>query len=174
VFFHIQELELRKKHFDRTYEPGEIEFEDPQLTQISPLHTKGVVELLSGTLGEVRVRGEFGVRVEVECDRCLEKAQYSLDSTFDLFYRPAEPGHQGEEEAIDEGEAEIAFYEGDGFDLKDVVREQVLLQLPMQRLCRPDCQGICPQCGANRNHVPCDCHPETTDDRWAALRNLKS
>ncbi len=63
-----------------------------------------------------------------DCNRCLEPADFPIDSSFDLFYRPAEAAGDGEEEVeIDEGEAEIAFYEGAGIDLKDVLREQVLL-----------------------------------------------
>ena len=65
------------------------------------------------------------------------------------------------------GESEIGFYEGDGIELKDVLREYVLLALPMQRVCREDCQGICPVCGQNRNLVECGCEvkPWTTAGR---------
>ena len=78
-----------------------------------------------------------------------------------------------EEVEIDEGEAEIGFYKGDGMELEDILREQVLLALPMQRVCRDDCKGICPACGKNRNETMCDCKIETADDRWGALRNLE-
>jgi uncharacterized protein len=67
----------------------------------------------------------------------------------------------------------VSYYEGDGLDLADVVREQVLLALPMQKLCRPDCQGICPVCGVNRNETTCQCKLQQVDERWAALKNLK-
>jgi uncharacterized protein len=173
VVFHLKELQLRKLRFDRSYDPGEVEFLDPKLRQVTVLETKGVAELLSNTLGEVRVRGELSVRLEVECDRCLEAAVYPIESRFDLFYRPANSGFLEEEVGIDQGEAEIAFYDGEEFDLRDLVREQVLLQLPMQRLCRPDCRGICPQCGANRNLIDCGCQPANPDDRWSALREWK-
>ena len=69
------------------------------------------------------------------------------------------------------GEAEIDFYE-DGLELEDILREQVLLALPMQRVCSETCKGICPSCGKNRNETACDCKP-VVDDRWAALRNLE-
>jgi uncharacterized protein len=77
-----------------------------------------------------------------------------------------------EEVAIDEGEAEIGFYEGDGMQLEDILREQILLSLPMQKICREDCRGICPVCGKNRNEFSCDCKIRSIDDRWQALRNL--
>jgi DUF177 domain-containing protein len=80
----------------------------------------------------------------------------------------------GDEKEIDTGEAEMGFYEGDGVALNDVLREFILLTLPMQRVCRESCKGICPFCGQNRNQKECQCHAETSDDRWAALKALKS
>jgi uncharacterized protein len=97
-----------------------------------------------------------------------------LAASFDLFYRPAAVVADVEEVAIDEGEAEIAFYEGGGMLLEDILREQVLLALPMQRVCDDACKGICPVCGRNRNEGPCGCTAVPVDDRWSALRNLKS
>ena len=58
-------------------------------------------------------------------------------------------------------------------DLGEMVREQVLLALPLRRLCREECRGLCPSCGVNRNADSCDCHPaETVDERLAVLRKL--
>ena len=57
-------------------------------------------------------------------------------------------------------------------ELEQILREQVLLQIPMQRVCKPDCQGICPVCGANRNETACRCEVHPTDDRWSALKKV--
>jgi uncharacterized protein len=73
---------------------------------------------------------------------------------------------------IEAEDSTIDFYEGEGLLLEDVLREQVLLALPMQRICRQDCKGICPICGQNRNRGDCGCKPVIVDDRWAALREL--
>ncbi len=63
-----------------------------------------------------------------------------------------------EEVAIDEGEAEMGFYELPGLVLEDILREQLLLQLPMQRVCSETCKvEVCPVCGAVRNEVVCGC-----------------
>ena len=173
MFLSIKDLELRKARFDETFEPGKIDFSDAGLRQVAPLHAKGVAELLPHTGGEVRVSGEYDVTLEAECDRCLGLARFPLETRFDLFYRPMSDIAVEEEVAIDEGEAELGFYEGAGMQLEDILREQVLLGLPMQRVCDEACKGICPVCGKNRNEVSCDCHVEAADDRWAALRNLK-
>lgn len=172
MFFSVRELELRKAHFDVAIPPGEIEFLD-NLRQASNLAAEGSVELLGNTLGEIRVRGHLNVIMEGDCDRCLEAARIPLESDFDLFYRPEPvPRHSGEEIEIDEGESQIAFYESEGLELGDILREHILLSLPMQRICKETCKGICPVCGQNRNLVTCDCNAKPVDDRWAALKKL--
>ncbi|MBV9398478.1 MAG: DUF177 domain-containing protein [Bryobacterales bacterium] len=152
--------------------PGAIEFFDPKLRQAGPLRAAGKVDLVTGSLGEIRVKGHAKVLMEADCDRCLDPARLPLDSDFELYYRPVSEGY-GEETAIDQSEAEMGFYEGDGIELNDVLREYILLSLPMQRLCGDTCKGICPHCGQNRNHIQCQCQGEAVDDRWAALRQLK-
>ena len=173
MFLSIQELEVKKVRFELAFPPGEIDFSDAGLTQATPLEALGSAELLANTLGEVRIQGHLKVRVGADCDRCLEPADFPVDSNFDLFYRPAIEAVREEDVEIDSGETEIAFYEGDGIDLKDVLREFVLLALPMQRVCRQECRGICPVCGQNRNLVHCGCEAKPVDDRWAALKNLQ-
>jgi len=123
--------------------------------------------------GEVRIQGRYTVEMAAQCDRCLGPARFPLDAGFDLFYKPISAIARDEEVEIDEGEAEIGFYEGGGLELEDVLREQVMLALPMQRVCSDICKGICPVCGRNRNETECDCHLASGDDRWRALRDLE-
>jgi uncharacterized protein len=111
--------------------------------------------------------------METDCDRCLEPAACPVEGDFELNYRPVAEGY-GEETAIDASEAEMGFYEGGGVELNDVLREYVLLSLPMQRLCRPDCKGVCPVCGKNRNLSQCQCQTEAADDRWSALKSIRN
>lgn len=172
MFLSIKEMELRKIRFDEIFQPGQLDFSGYDVSQLTPLHASGMAELLANTEGEVRIQGKLAVEMGFQCDRCLEGARFPLDAAFDLFYQPMRLIARDEEVEIDEGEAEIAFYEKGGIQLEDVLREQVLLALPMQRVCREECQGICPVCGANRNETECHCRVETTDDRWGALRDL--
>jgi uncharacterized protein len=173
MFLSVKELELRKIRFDETFEPGKIDFTGEELEQVSPLHATGVAELLEDSGGEVRVRGRYTVEIGAQCDRCLGRARFPLEASFDLFYRPVAEIAREEEVEIDEGQAEIGFYEGGGLELGDILREQVLLALPMQRVCSEACKGICPVCGKNRNEGDCGCSTAAVDDRWGALRNLK-
>lgn len=171
MFLSVKELELRKIGFDKIFEPGQIEFIDEGLEQGSRLHATGSAELLPESGGQLRVWGSYTVEMEAQCDRCLVRTRFPLEAEFDLYYRPAKDVPEADEVKIDAGEAEIGFYE-DGLELEDILREQVLLALPMQRVCSEACKGICPGCGKNRNETACDCKPEV-GDRWAALRNLE-
>lgn len=169
----IKEMEVRKLPFEQTWEPGEIEFDDSGIRQAGPLVAEGVAELLPNTGNEVRIKGNLKVAMTSECDRCLGRAVYPIDAPFDLFYRPLKSVDAGEDEiALDEGEAEMGFYEMPGLVLEEILREQVMLLLPMQRVCKPECKGICPVCGANRNETECRCETHPADDRWSALKDI--
>ncbi len=172
MFLSVKEMEFRKIRFDETFEPGQIDFTGENIAQASPLRVTGVAELLAHSDGEVRIQGRYAVDMEAQCDRCLGRARFPLNAAFDLFYRPMSFIEREEEIEIDEGEAEIGFYEDGGMELEDILREQVLLALPMQRVCSDACKGICPVCGRNRNETACDCKVENEDDRWGALRKL--
>jgi len=172
MFLSVKELELRKIRFDEVIEAGRIDFSGAELEQAGPLAVKGVAEVIPWSNGEIRIQGRYTVEMTAQCDRCLGRARFSLDEGLDLFYRPMSMIARDEEVEIDEGETEIGFYEKDGIELDDILREQVMLALPMQRVCREECQGICPVCGKNRNEGDCGCKKEGTDDRWRALRNL--
>ena len=169
----IKELEVRKLPFAETYQPGEIDFPGADVVQKGPLKAEGVAEMLPNTAGEVRVSGRIQTEFESECDRCLGRATFPIDATFDLYYRSAGQQPTEEETAIDEGEAEMGFFEMPGLVLEDILREQVLFQFPMQRLCSPDCKGICPICGGNRNETDCECESHPGDDRWGALKEIR-
>ena len=171
MFLNIKEMELRRIRFDETFEPGEIDFSETGLRQATAIRAEGSAKVLENSGGEIRIQGKFSGTMETDCDRCLAVVTLPLESSFDLFYRP--PADLDVDEVkIDEGEAEIGFYEGLGLELADVVKEQVLLAVPMKRFCREDCRGICPVCGANRNEVACECHEKPAEDRWKALKNL--
>ena len=169
----IQKLEAKKIRFDEKVEPGRLDWSESGVRQVSPLLAKGEAELLEGTDGEVRIKGSLQVAMEADCDRCLGSAQFSVEEPFDLFYQPNSAAEGADEVAINEVEAEIGFYRGAGIELDEVLQEQVLLMLPMHRLCREDCRGLCPVCGKNRNESLCSCHEVPTDDRWQSLKQFQ-
>jgi uncharacterized protein len=66
----------------------------------------------------------------------------------------------------------IAVFDGESIDVDEIVKEQVLLSVPIRSLCKSDCKGFCPTCGADRNAGECGCQPGEVDPRWAALKGL--
>jgi uncharacterized protein len=173
VFISLQELQQHKVRFKVDIPAGEIEF-DGKVSHSSVLHTEGVAELLNHSLGEIRLQGDLQVTVDAPCDRCLEPVSLPINSPFDLVYVPASEAVEGGEDEIDEAAVEVGYYEGNGLQLNDVLREVVLLALPMQLVCSENCKGICPVCGQNRNQRECACQTAAADDRWNKLRDLRA
>jgi uncharacterized protein len=174
MFFDIETLERRKIAFNEEFAPGAIDFLDETIKQRGDLQVAGVAELIDPYgAREIRVRGSLRGEMEVLCARCLDPIRMPVSCAIDLFYRPMTQIAREEEVEIQEAETEVGFYEGRGIELADVVREQVTIELPMRALCREDCKGICPYCGANRNREVCMCQETFADPRWEVLRRWK-
>ena len=165
-------MQAGRVRFRETFAPGAIDFLDPQLRQAAPLEASGFAQLTESTM-EISIGGHVSTAMQVACDRCLEPTPFPIDADFKLAYLPATTAApEAGESSIHGADLEIGFYEGEGIELSDVLREEILLLLPAKRVCREECKGICPVCGQNRNQVECDCHLKVSDDRWAGLRNL--
>jgi uncharacterized protein len=106
-----------------------------------------------------------------QCARCLEQYEFPLDVDFAVVLAPKPPAGQAPEES--EEDVDIGYYEGEEIDLSPIVREQIILALPTRPLCREECRGLCPQCGANRNDTACECAEDVGDLRLSVLRTLK-
>ena len=115
----------------------------------------------------------FSGRFQVPCARCVEPVEIPLAAEFDLIFRPAGADSEAPERSITAPETEIGYYQKDSLLLEDVLREQVLLSLPVRTLCKPDCKGLCPRCGQNRNTQECSCEVGPSDPRWEALAGLR-
>ncbi len=173
MFISLHELELRPVRFNVDVPPGKIDY-DGKISQPDTLHAEGTAELLNRSLGELRIYGNLSGAIEGSCDRCLEPAMLRMDRQFDLVYMPASAAPEsGGEDEIERGGIDIGYYEGAGLELNDVLREVVLLALPMQLICAEACQGFCPVCGQNLNEGECDCRTEEFDERWSGLKNLR-
>lgn len=170
MFLDIKDLAVRKQVIRKNYAPGSIDYQTSEMKQVEPLEVTGTAELIEG---QIRISGEIETKVELVCARCLESVVEDVHRSFDLFYSPLPHGERPEEARLKEDDAEIGFFEGEGLFLTDVLREQVLLALPMKVICRSDCRGLCPNCGANLNHEECRCETHSTDPRLAPLARLK-
>lgn len=116
--------------------------------------------------------GAVTAPVGLQCDRCL--AEYTTTVTVPLreqFY-PTIDVNTGLPLQRDPEELTFPIDHNHMLDLREAIRQNLLLALPMQSLCREDCAGLCPQCGKNLNEGPCECVPEVEDSRFSALRAL--
>ena len=131
------------------------------------------IELESSVSGLV-ASGGAQVAWASMCRRCLRPVEGVADGEIDeVFARgmPARPVAAASEHTSLETETEPIV--GDQIDFTLLVREAVLLAVPDAPLCRADCPGLCPQCGADRASTTCSCVVETRDPRWAALDALR-
>ena len=113
--------------------------------------------------------------IELACDRCLAPFEIEVRENLDLLYLPQSKNvaPAGEDDrGLGENELSVSFYRDDQIDLSHVAWEQIVLALPMKPLCKPDCKGLCPDCGVNRNVASCSCVRADTDPRWQALSDL--
>jgi uncharacterized protein len=115
----------------------------------------------------VYVSGTVRGSLNGECGRCLNEIDKSFEVRVAELYAYED---STTEETTDEDE--VGRMQGDLIDLEPVVRDAVVLTLPTNPLCRPDCPGLCPDCGVHFDDLPADHSHEDVDPRWAALRNL--
>ncbi len=122
----------------------------------------------------VRVTGRVQAELRVVCCRCASTFERPLEKAFDLDYAP-DPAVKpdGEEVALSYSDLGVGFYHNDELDLRNVVAEQIFLDVPMKPLCREDCHGLCDQCGADLNQGECGCERKSSDPRLAPLLDLK-
>ncbi|MBF5046373.1 DUF177 domain-containing protein [Aggregicoccus sp. 17bor-14] len=138
--------------------------------------------------GGVLLEGSLDVSASIPCKRCLVDVKLDVPVRFTLNLVPESLVRRDEEEGVEEhvrggeGESEGSFdlqdtdeevFDGKTIDLDPIVREQVLLALPMSVVCREDCQGLCAQCGQNLNEKKCGCEQRVIDPRLAALKDIK-
>jgi len=178
MLIEIQELELHPVDFREEFSPGAIDLGE-EVRQRTPLRSEGRADLVEEHHGkhkvvqDIRLKGKLDTSLEVACARCLEPVVQDVARDFDLLYRPlgTDAGH--EELSVTDAEAEIGYYQGEGLLLEDVLREQVLLAVPLKTVCRENCKGLCPHCGTNLNDSRCACAEQVEDPRWAALKDIR-
>jgi len=178
MYLDIKELELHPLEFEEKFQGDVIDL-GAEARLRTPLVAVGRAEVVEEHHGkhqvikDIRLRGRLETSLELQCARCLEPVPQEVKRSFELLYRPQGVDAGQEELSVTEAEAEIGYYQGDGLLLEDALREQVLLALPLKVTCRPDCKGLCPQCGQNLNQEQCSCTREVEDPRWAALKQVR-
>jgi len=178
MFIEIQALERHPIDFEEQFAPGQIDL-GFEVRQESPIKTTGRAQLVEEHHGkhqivkDIRIKGDLAVKLQLPCARCLEPVKQDLQKGFELLYRPQGTDAGREELSVTAAEAEVGYYQGDGLLLEDVLREQILLDVPLKAICREDCKGLCAHCGKNLNEGGCSCAEPVEDPRWAALKEIR-
>jgi len=133
----------------------EIEFELPGFKLAADLRS-GVIYgtvRISRTSEGLLMQADFQTQVDAECVRCLDDFRQTLHTQFTELFNFHKPLYYHEQDP-DEG-SELVVPEDGYIDLTPLVCEYLLLEYPINPVCRPDCEGLCPECGENRNLVDC-------------------
>jgi uncharacterized protein len=120
----------------------------------------------------VEIQARIHAGAHLECDRCVGPVLAPIDAALRIYCeKRGERDLRGEEQVRAE-DVGLLYYDGRVIDLREEIRQVVLLEVPWHPLCRPDCKGLCPRCGRDLNQGACVCPPERGRSPWDALRNL--
>ena len=165
----LENLEGSKGDFAHVYQPEDLNPVDERVSLTAPAAVNGKIRL-SGN--QVFVSGHVETRAQVECDRCLKPVELPVSADFTLEYISDSDYETSQAAELTEAEMSVSVFDGQAIDVDEIVKEQILLTVPTRMLCREDCRGICPECGADRDTGECNCVTNDIDPRWAALKNL--
>jgi uncharacterized protein len=145
---------------------------DPEV-ELSPVAVEGTLSRIEPGF---RLVARLDYRQTVPCDRCLAPVAVEVSVPVDLVVVEGASRREAAGGEHELREAELGVVEADGgvLETEALVAEQVQIHLPTHPLCREDCAGLCPRCGADRNRVACGCAAGETDPRWAALAAFKA
>lgn len=161
---------------DRSVDPSALPVDSAEFRITGPVNVSGRLVRINRADGDgYRLRGRLASEVEFSCVRCLEAFRADVGEELDLLYLPQSDNVAAEgehEHGLGDDELAVSFYRNDEIDLAHMIWEQIVLALPMKPVCKPDCQGLCPDCGVNRNIKSCSCVRDTVDPRWQSLKSL--
>jgi uncharacterized protein len=122
---------------------------------------------------EVLVRGQVRSAVQLTCSRCAEEFVQPLCLTVEAVYLPMQAISSERAQELEAGETDVYGYTEALVDLAEMVRDKLLLSVPLQPHCTVACKGLCPSCGVNRNTISCQCAEEKLGSPFESLKGLR-
>ena len=166
----LDKVEEQGSKFAQVYEANELPLEDTEVRLAEQAEVHGRIRRAGK---EVELQGKLQTKVEAVCDRCLQPVELLIDTEFNERFVRAVSWAAEEQHELQAEDLNIAVFDGEGIELDDLVREELLLAVPVNVLCGQDCKGLCPTCGVDRNLIDCQCGNDEIDLRWQKLRNLR-
>jgi uncharacterized protein len=146
------------KEIEITIPVSTFDFADKRLDDATEIEIALQLESINGG---IIVQGTVAGQSQLLCGRCLRNIEFANVASIDELYQRV-PDNPDAYPIV-----------GESLDLHPMVREMVLLSLPDTPLCKADCPGLCPQCGADLQSAPCGCQSQRLDERWAILDQLR-
>jgi DUF177 domain-containing protein len=166
----LDQVRFEPFHFQETCSIPAASLERPELTELSPVSWEGRIHFAEpGFLLKARYR----YQQSLTCNRCLKPIAEPVAGDLELMIFVAAPRPLGGEQELDENDLGVLYLQDENLETEPLLVEQLQLNIPMKPLCRPDCAGLCPTCGADLNLGACECPSERSDPRWAGLQLLK-
>jgi uncharacterized protein len=163
----VKDISEGCSHFSESEEPAVVGLEaEPDAEFNAPLK----IEVdITREGNEYYVRGTVATLIRVKCARCLGPAEVESVGEFEGIFGWRKTAQPFLDISLD---SDMHKFGGPELDIGPLIREAVLMTIPIAALCCPDCAGLCPQCGADLNQGKCSCQPAEFDPRWSQLKNL--
>ena len=169
---HLDQVREEPFSWDETQSVSPENLDRPELLALSPVRWRGQVVFADPGYF---LTGRLSYEQTQACNRCLTPIVESTEAEVELMIEVAHRRHlSGGELELQEKDLGLVMVEGEILETDPILIEQLQLNVPMKPLCRPDCKGLCPVCGADRNVTACSCAEPTGDARWAVLAAVKS
>ena len=166
----LDKLEEHGGKFAHVYDVSELPLDDAEVRLLGPGEVSGRIRREGN---EVVLRGKLEARLEVVCGRCLQPVELPISTEFTERFVRAVSWAADDQHELREEDLNLAVFDGETIELDDLVREELLLAVPVNVLCSEDCEGLCPICGIDRNLKSCQCENKEIDSRWQKLKHLR-
>lgn len=150
-----------KKEVSVSFEGKNITFEGEDIQFVDPIKVEAIIT----TTGDIiNFDGTVQTTLNLACSRCLENFNYPLEIEI----------HEKFSKVLRDEDNDIIVINNDNIDFSPIIETNIILSLPMKKLCSEECKGLCSVCGTNLNHSTCNCEKNDTDPRLAKLREFFS
>lgn len=166
----VDKLEEQGGEFSRIYGIDELPLGETDVKLRAPVVVRGRARRKAN---EINLTGRIETEVETICSRCLKSVKLPVRAGFSERFVSEVSWRNEEQHELKSEDLDLAVLGGEAIDVDELVREEILLALPVQVLCHEDCKGLCAVCGCDRNLVTCTCEPGQIDSRWEKLKELR-
>ncbi len=142
----------------------------PELVKLGPVTWRGQVNFADPGF---YFRARMTYEQTLVCDRCLKQVTEPVTGDIQLLVYTDAAEHGPGDHELHEKDMTVLHVPEEVLETEPLLLEQLQLNIPMKPLCRPDCAGLCPVCGADLNSGPCDCPPPSPDPRWTGLAAIR-